>query len=122
MEWLIERLISLIPTISDLSKNRRDLADNALAAISEALSETSLYLAHLKDTGKRDREREEQLARSWAAAAVPARHIDVELAEMCQYKSEIWINPDAWGRDKIQKYGVDIDTVKHRYMELLNAN
>ncbi len=53
---MIERLISLIPAISDLSKSRRDLADNTLAAIANALSETSLYLAHLRYAGERDRE------------------------------------------------------------------
>ncbi|MHC4241208.1 MAG: hypothetical protein ACYSU4_02320 [Planctomycetota bacterium] len=121
MEWLIERLMSLIPAISHLSKEKRDIADNALTAISTALSETSLYLAHIQNDGSRDRSREEKLALLWAAAAVPARHIDGGLADMCQHKSESWINPNKWNRDKIDEYGIGIDTVKKRFAELLRA-
>lgn len=66
--------------------------------------------------------REEQLARSWAGAAVPARHIDTELAEMCQHKSDLWINPDGWSREEIEKYGISIETVKERYLALLQSD
>ncbi len=121
MEWLIERLISLIPAIANLSKEKREIADNALIAISTALSETSLYLAHIREGGSSDRTREEQLARYWAAAAVPARHLDLELADMCLYKSDSWTNPDRWNRERIVQYGIDIESVRERYAELLHA-
>ncbi|MCD6197703.1 MAG: hypothetical protein J7K15_03895 [Deltaproteobacteria bacterium] len=121
MEWLIERLIAILPAIAKLSKEKRELADNALNAISIALNETSLYLVHIRDGGGSDRSREEQLARYWAAAAVPVRHLDRELAEMCQYKSEIWTNPDNWNLEKIAQYGIDINSVRDKYAELLRA-
>lgn len=121
MEWLIERLIAILPAIAKLSKEKRELADNALNAISIALNETSLYLVYIRDAGGSDRSREEQLARYWAAAAVPVRHLDRELAEMCQYKSEIWTNPDNWNLEKIAQYGIDINSVRDKYAELLRA-
>ena len=105
-----------------ISKNKRDIADNALIAISTALSETSLYLVHIKNGGSRDRSREETLARFWAAAAVPARHIDVDLADMCNYKSDSWIDPSTWDREKVEQYGIDIESVKHKYAVLLRAS
>ncbi len=119
MEWLIERLISLIPSITNLSKERRDVADSALLAISVALRETSLYLAHVRDGGDPDRSQEEQLARNWAAAAVPIRHLDRGLAEKCQHKCELWTNPDNWNLAKMTQYGHDIESIKERYAELL---
>jgi hypothetical protein len=70
MEWLIERLIALIPAISNLSGERREMADNALISISHALNETSIYLRQIRDGAPQDREKEEHLARYWAAAAV----------------------------------------------------
>lgn len=121
MEWLIERLISLIPAIANLSKEKREIADNALIAITTALSETSLYLSHIREGGSSDRTREEQLSRYWAAAAVPARHLDDKLADMCLYKSDSWTNPDQWDRDRIVQYGIDIESVKEKYTELLHT-
>ena len=121
MEWLIERLISLIPIISKFSKDKREIADNALIAISNALSETLLYLAHIRTGGGKDRIREEQLARYWSAAAVPVRHLDSELADLCLYKSDSWTNPDRWDSSRVAQYGIDIESVRKKYTELLHT-
>lgn len=121
MEWLIERLISLIPLLAKYSKEKRDIADNALIAVSTALAETSLYLAHIRQGGKAERAREEQLARYWAAAAVPVRHLDEEFADICQYKSDVWVSPDSWDPEKIGQYRIDLDSVRKRYTELLHT-
>ena len=62
----------------------------------------------------------EQLARYWAAAAVPARHIDEDFAELCLYKSEAWwVNPEEWDSKKIEQYGIDIESVKNKYQAML---
>ena len=121
MDWLIEKLLSLIPLIAHLSKVRREIADNALNAFNAALNETSLYLAYIRQGGNPDRKREEQLARLWAAAAVPARHPDIELADMCLYKSDNRTNSDRWDNRKIIQYGIGIESVKKKYTELLHT-
>ena len=43
MEWVVERLISLLGPIATMTKDKRDLQDNALRSISHALQETKLY-------------------------------------------------------------------------------
>jgi hypothetical protein len=82
IEWVVERLISIIPAISNVSKDKRELADNALRSISHALTETCLYVNRYLKSGKRDQEVEAQLARYWSAAAIPLRHIDHELSQI----------------------------------------
>lgn len=119
MEWLIERLIGLIPAISNLSREKREIADNALVSISHALNETCIYLKQIRDGSPKNRETEEKLARYWAAAAIPARHLDDEFAELCIYKSDAWVNPDEWNRERIEQYGIDLESVRKKYHDLL---
>lgn len=119
VEWLVERLIGLLPAISTLQKDKREVADAALSSIAKALNETALYVAHIDETETRDRSREEELARLWAAAAIPTRHVDDEFSEICQYKSEIWVNPSNWDQQRIREWGLDLRTVADRYKRLL---
>ena len=119
IEWFVERLISLLGPIENAVKDRRELADNALRALSHALTETSLYL---NGPGKkRNREIEEMLAKYWAAAAIPLRHIDPEFAERCQYKSEYWINPEYWNAESSHKQVVKLSEVSSKLRELLHS-
>lgn len=63
MEWVVERLIGLLGPIGTLSKDRRDLKDNALRSISNALLETQLYYRDLGRGHVRNIETETQLSR-----------------------------------------------------------
>ena len=120
IEWVVERLISLLPAIGDLSRDRRELADNALRAVSHALTETSLYVNRYVKSGKRDEEIEAQLARYWSAAAIPLRHIDSELSEICEYKSEYWLDPNNWNPDNTNGLSISLDSVRDKYRAKLN--
>lgn len=120
IEWVVERLISLLPAIGNLSKDKREVADNALRAISNALTETSLYVNRYAKTGKRDEEIEAQLVRYWSAAAIPLRHIDQELSEICEYKSEYWLDPNNWNPEKTNGISISLDSVRNKYRAKLN--
>jgi len=113
--WVLERLISIIPLIGNASKEKRELADEALRSVSHALTETSLYVRKYLEKGSRDTNIEEQLVRYWSAAAIPLRHFDRELAEICEYKSEYWINPEEWDPAKTKGISIDLDTVRKKY-------
>jgi hypothetical protein len=119
IEWVVERLSALIPTIDKLSVSNRELKDNALRSISHALNETYLYYGALEKDGQRDREVEKQLSRYWAAAAIPLRHVDQELASVCEYKSDYWVNPDSWDQEKVDRLGIGLKKVRNQYRALL---
>lgn len=120
LEWVIERLSSLLPVIGNLSKDKREVADNALRSISHALTETCLYVnSHIR-TGHRDEEIEAQLARYWSAAAIPLRHIDTELSQICEYKSEYWLDPNSWDPARANGIAIDLETVRQKYRKKLN--
>lgn len=121
LEWIAERLIALLPVLSEVSKNKQELADNALRSISHALTETCLYVSRYLDQGKRDQEIETQLSRYWSAAAIPLRHIDNDLSQICEYKSEYWINPEGWDPSKTNGAKIDLETVREKYRAKLNG-
>jgi len=100
VENLLERLTALADTLSAIAIDKRELKDRTLRAISIALNETYLYYQQ-KDMGhKRNPETEAQLSRYWAAAAIPIRHFDANLAEICVHKSDYWVNPESWDETK----------------------
>lgn len=118
LEFVLERLIGLLGPIATLSKDKRDLKDNALRAISTALTETKLYYRDRENGKPRNFETEAQLAKYWAAAAIPLRHIDEELAMICEYKADFWTGPDHWSGDDIASLGIKLEDVTKAYRSL----
>ena len=119
IEWVVEKFIALIPSFEKAASLRRDFQDNALRSISHALNETFIYYRDI-DAGKpRNQEVEAQLSRYWAAAAIPLRHIDRELAEICEYKSEYWLNPEHWSQEQVEQVGIGLQKVRDQYRSLL---
>jgi hypothetical protein len=121
IEWVVERVFQLIPTLSELKKDKREVADAAIKGISEALTETSIYVEHISKGGEPDNDKEEDLARLWAKAAITLRHIDRQLAEVCEDKSRYWISPSDWPVDLIEERGIGLNQVRDSYKGLLRS-
>lgn len=119
IKWVIEQLVAIIEPINSMRKDQRELADNALRAISHALEETFLYYRAIENGRERNRDIEAQLSKYWSAAAIPIRHIDYQLAVTCDLKSEYWLNPDSWSEAEIVDNGIRLDDVRERYRSLL---
>lgn len=122
LEFLVDKLIALMGTIATLSTEKRELRDNALRAISTALQETKIYYACLGRGQQRDYDTEAQLARYWGAAAIPLRHIDEELAMICENKADFWIDPEHWSGEKIEQFGIKLEDVTKAYRQLARLN
>lgn len=122
IEWFVSQVIALIGPIADLGKEKRELADAALKALSEALTETYLYYSALSGGKPRAAETEAPLARLWAAAVVPLRHIDRQLAETCQIKSRYWVDPDTWHGNAEDEMRIGLDLLQGQYLSLLGPN
>lgn len=118
LEYLVDRLISLMGPISTLSKEKRELKDNALRAIVTALQETKIYYKSLERGAERNTDTEAQLVRYWGAAAIPLRHIDEELAMICEHKADFWIDPESWSNDQISSLGIKLEDVTKAYRQL----
>lgn len=118
LEYVIDKLIGLLGPIATLSKEKRELKDSALRGISIALNETKLYYRDRGRGKERDMDKEAQLANYWAAAAIPLRHIDEELAMTCQYKADFWTDPDHWSNDEIERIGIKLNDVSDAYRKL----
>ncbi|MDG5975623.1 hypothetical protein H010_10196 [Hydrogenophaga taeniospiralis CCUG 15921] len=119
MQWVVERLISLLGPIATMAKEKRDLQDNALRSISHALQETKLYYRDLGLGKERSRDIESQLAKYWAAAAIPLRHIDQELAMNCENKAEYWLSPETFSEEDIKQMGIKLTDLSAAYRKLV---
>ena len=118
LEFVVERLIGLLGPIATLSKDKRELKDSALKAVSIALTETKLYYRDREGGKPRNPETEAQLAKYWAAAAIPLRHIDEELAMTCEYKADFWTGPEQWTGEEVARLGMKLEDVTKAYRSL----
>src|SRR5690349_6671919 len=100
---ILDGLAKILGPIATLSKDRRELKDSALRAISNALDETYLYYRDLGKGSQRNLEREALLAKYWSAAAIPMRHFDEQLSNICDLKSEYWVNPNNYNDNDIDQ-------------------
>lgn len=119
IKWVIERLISIIPSINSMAKDNRELTDKALHSISKALDKTCLYVDRYIKSSKCDKEIEEQLVTYWSEAAISLRYIDKELADICLYKREYWLNPLEWDASKTNGIAIDLAEVQKKYKQML---
>lgn len=118
LEFVVEKLIGLLGPIATLSKDKRELRDSALRAISTALLETKLYYRDRENGELRNMEREAQLAKYWATAAIPLRHIDEDLAMTCEHKADFWTGPDHWSGEDVERVGIKLENVTNAYRKL----
>lgn len=118
LDFVVSKLISLMGPIATLSKGKRELKDNALKAISAALRETKLYYRNLEAGKERDLEEEAKIVRLWGEAAIPLRHIDGDLAMICEQKSQYWVSPENWSSEEITQYKIKLQNVDFAYRQL----
>ena len=116
---LIELLTSSLGSIATASKENEKKKDRALRAVSYALDETYLYYRDMKNGHLKDRDREAQLVKLWSAAAIPLRHFDLYLANICDRKSEYWIAPESYTNEDIEKLGIKLSDVRRAYRKLM---
>ena len=115
LQYILDKTLIVFDKIHDYKKLNRELSDNALRSLSNALNETLLYYKSLDRGFARDIETESQLVKYWSAAAIPMRHIDQEFAEICEYKSQYWIEPESWSTDKIKEFRIGLEGVREKY-------
>lgn len=116
---MLDGLSKILGPIATLSKDRRELKDIALRAISNALDETYLYYRDLDNGSPRNPEREALLTKYWSAAAIPMRHFDEYLSNICDQKSEYWTNPSNYDGNDIKELGIGLDNVRQAYRQML---
>jgi hypothetical protein len=119
--FMLERLVAVIPLLEKSFSTRRELRDSALRSLSHAIRETKIYYNRNLDLdrGARDRDIEAQLVRYWAAAAIPLRHVDPQLAEICEHKSDYWLDPQDWTKDDVARFRIGLNGVDESYRRLL---
>lgn len=119
---LFDRILATLGLLREGKKRRTEKIDNALFALSTALTETRAYIADRENGKRRNRKREFDIARLWHAAAIPLRVIDKRFAARCFLKGSYWMQPDTWEKNRIKQSGIAIDQVYKETRELLLRN
>lgn len=118
IEYVLDKLEEFVRGRGEMKNQRRQIADDALRAVGIALNETEIYYARLQRGAARSEETELQLSRYWAAASVPLRHVDLNLADTCEHKSRYWLDPTTWDEAKIKKFKIRLTSVARKVRQL----
>jgi hypothetical protein len=116
---IITGLKGAVETVQRRGARKTAQDDAALAAIYAASNETRLYIRHTLQRNSRDEQREAELSRLWAKAAVPVRHLDRDLADRCLHKADYWTSPDRWTVAQIREFRIGLDEVYEYARQLL---
>lgn len=119
---ILDGLTKILGPIATISKDRRELKDSALRAISTALDETFIYYRDLKKGSLKNLDREAMLAKYWSAAAIPIRHFDERLAVTCDHKSEYWLDPERYNENEAEDIDISLYSVRDAYRTQLSGN
>ena len=119
---ILDGLSKILGPIATASKERSQMKDEALRAISHALDETYLYYRD-RDHGRlQNRDKEAMLVKYWSAAAISLRHFDEQLARRCDNKAEYWVNPENYSNEDIQNLEIGLDGVRQAYRKMLKPD
>lgn len=119
---ILEGLINILGPLATISKERRELKDSALRAISNALDETYLYYRDLGKGKPKDLDREAMLAKYWSVAAIPIRHFNIELAIICDEKAKYWLDTDNYNEFENEKININLENVREAYRAQITGN
>ncbi|EHH1111135.1 hypothetical protein J7H87_004359 [Vibrio parahaemolyticus] len=119
LDYIADKFTDVLGLIQNHVNTKRELKDNALNVICDALNGTKVYYANMERGLPRDIDKENELSRLWARAAVPLRHFDEELAMICENKASYWLNPDNWRDEDIHTHGIALSSVTYEYQKML---
>lgn len=119
---ILDGLTKILGPIATISKDRRELKDSALRAISTALEETFIYCRDLKKGVPKNLDREAMLAKYWSVAAIPIRHFDEQLALTCDHKAEYWFDPEKYDEKEVEDIDISLNSVRDAYRAQLSGN
>ena len=114
---IFDKILNIIGLVKSGKLQRDDKIDSALKQIHKALVETQSYLRRNEE---RDTDKEFKLSELWYQASIPLRHVDKELANICNLKGGYWSNRDAWDDLKTGEYDIAISNVEEKIRDLLN--
>jgi len=98
---------------------KTDKKEIAIMAFYVAANETEIYMAQLKESGRRNRKRELELSRLWSRAGAAVRQVNKNLSQRFLQKSQIWISPEKWKHEHVRILGLGLSQVREEAAKLL---
>ncbi|MBC3213853.1 hypothetical protein [Serratia fonticola] len=117
-EYLEGLIKGLFGCYQSSSKERRELALSKLEALSNLLIENRIYLRDYSHKELKDQEKETALAMEWKRVGALFHPDSVELARICEYKSDYWVHPDFYSKEKVKELDISIRSLEGQYQRI----
>ena len=114
---ITDRLLDIINLVRNGKLQQDKRTDEALSQAYAALVRTQAYANR---NGARNHDTEHKISELWYQASIPLRHIDNELANICNLKGGYWSNPKAWDELDTGEYDIALSNVEKKLRDLLN--
>ena len=118
---LFDKILNIIGLVKEGKLQRDEQIDSALNQTHKALIETQAYV-HRAGIDNRDPDKESELANLWYQASIPLRHVDQELANICNLKGGYWSHSEAWKNLESDEYDIALSNVEKKVRAILNGN
>lgn len=113
-EYISAAITGLWECYLSWSKQKRELTISKLEALSNLLIENRAYLRDFAHQGVKDAQRELELAKEWRRVGLLFQDISPGLSEICDYKSDYWIDSDRYTKQKVNELGITIRNLEHK--------
>lgn len=124
-----QALVELIDLFRGERRYNKELADAALASISDAIVATRTYEALASDPitmtlapDRRDREEEVRIGGLWQAAAIKTRSVSPEFAARLNEKALYWFLEFPWTAEEVLVRRIDWTSVDEQVQALLSPS
>jgi hypothetical protein len=114
-------VLKFLPFLNQHRRARSTAVEEALVAICQAVDETRLHLAALRDSGSGEHRPARELATLWQSAAMKIRPIDLDLARRLRLKAEYWTDPSHMTDEQVEQARIRLTDIAARARVMIQA-
>lgn len=101
-----------VVSIRDDKRATNQEKKDAEIAFMKAFTMTEKYYSYLNQGGAKTTEREYDIANAWGEASIYLRKFNKKLSKQLGYKSQFWLDGEAWSEDQIYRAGISLESVR----------
>ena len=117
---LVKHTGSWVTNLKRAKDARKKESVEALRKVVIAARQTSVYMRHLRDTGKRSHQKESELSMLWTELGFALEDLGIsKLSKRCQIKGKHWADPEKTDREYLEKADVGLEKMEQLANEVL---
>ena len=114
-EYIRSVITGLFDCYMTWSESKQKDATHKIQALSDLLVKNKIYLRNYPKQNKRDHQQEAMLAQEWRRVGSLFCKIYPDLAQLCEFKSDYWVNSDSYSENKVTELGITIRNLELQF-------